>query len=401
MANIRQVLFILIAAWLIPATVLAHQHQLDDSIIEEFGLEFAQNYLEASLAHDEMWAVFPRSEDDALEHPDYYGGHYFCEKGMFVYNVVDSLMADAETDVFAEFLEKDSVDVQKVEFSHEQLLLILDEIAQFTVANPHSPLEISTWGIDACANRVVVKIHGYNQESEAIFKRDVIDSPMITLEEGPPADVLIPRANVDTDRLFAQTETTLQPGTRVNIGDYGFSVGYPATRGAEAGFVTALHGHVLDGYDVRAGDAVVGYVTEPIVFDGSVDGAFISLQHAGVGSTVDDKTLAASDMRPSQGMILASISTPPDCTTRLQRNIKVTNAHYWANFGGGLVLSDMIQTDGDAQSGESGGLVFRPVGNSAQIMGIIVGSESTSAEGKNMFFSWAGAIDGTINVAEL
>ena len=197
--------------------------------------------------------------------------------------------------------------------------------------------------------------------------------------------------------------TAVQPGERIYIGQHGFSAGYPAKRGSDIGFVTALHGLPLEGQAVRldsASGTVVGYVTAPIHFSGSADGAFISLNQADFAAAVDGKTFMHSDTRPVQGMILSSASTPPDGIVRIQKHIVVTNAHFNANMGGGLVLTDMVQTNGQALYGESGGLVFRPDGNNAYVQGVIVGSDAASVNGDNMFFAWAEAVNRAIGVVQ-
>ena len=383
------------------APLHASEHVPDEHIAAKFGIEFAQNYLEASQVYNEMWALFPRSTGGEPEYPMYYGGHFFCEKGKFNLNIVDAFTQEAEAGVFAELLKKDYVEVRTVRFSHKALIGVLDEIRRFVVSNPDSELKIAAWGIDSPNNMVVVQVQGYSETVDTAFKRNVIDSPMVRLEEGKPVGALVPRAYEKS--AICENVAHLQSGERIFIGQHGFSAGYPAVRGEESGFVTALHGLPLEGQAVRLGSAsgaVVGKVTAPICFSGSADGAFISLHQADFNQMVDGRTLISSNNRPSQGMILVSASTPPDGTMRTQRNIVVTNAHFNANMGGGLVLTDMIQTTGYALYGESGGLVFRPVGSDAQTQGVIVGSEIASAKGDNMFFAWAGAIDSAIDVTQ-
>jgi len=383
------------------ATLQASEHVLDEHIAAEFGMEFAQNYLQASQVYDEMWALFPRSSDGALLYPVYYGGHFFSEKGNLVFNVVDGHLAEAETGIFAELLKRDCVEVREVRFSYQALLLIVDDICCFVANNPDDAREVITWRIDAPGNMVVVGISGYNEEKEAVFKRNVMDSPMVKLEAGRAVEPIIPRVNKNASTPDSALQ--LQPGVRIYIDELGFSAGFPAARGQQAGFVTALHGLPLEGQAVRLGSvsgAEVGNVTAPIRFSGSADGAFISLHQADFSRTVDGRTLTHSNIRPSQGMILVSVSTPPDGTMRIQRNIVVTNAHFNANMGGGLVLTDMIQTTGHALYGESGGLVFRPVGNSAQVQGVIVGSDVASVTGDNMFFAWSEAVNHAIGVVQ-
>lgn len=407
--NAKIILFLAIICSILTITdktIQANEHQLDKHIVEEFGLEFALNYLKASRVHDEMWELIPRSPEGELMHPTYYGGHFICKKGKFNFNIVGSLMAEAKNGVFAELFTRDVVQIRAVDFSHQELTAMLDVIYRFVSDNPDSELKIVTWGIDSPRNKVVVQMQEYSSEKKALFERDVVGSPMVVLEEGQPVKTLVPRGFEQSEQEMAVVSDNIkhfQAGMRIFIGTSGFSAGYPAERGRDAGFVTALHGLPLDEELVRLGQPngpIIGVVTAPIRNEGSVDGAFISLQQSIIDKTIDNKTLIHSDMRPAQGMILTSVSTPPDGVTRVQRNIVVSNTHFNADFGGGLVLTNLIQTTGDALYGESGGLVFRPVGNDAQVKGVIVGSDSDSVKGEHMFFSWAGDINSKINVTQ-
>jgi len=387
-------------------TLYAREHKLDEHIAAEFGMEFAQSYLEASLAHDEMWVLFPRSGEGELIYPEYYGGHFFCENGKFNLKIVCSLMAEADSGVFAEVIKMDSVEVRLVDFSHKELIATLDVVCRYIANNPENKLKIVAWGIDTPSNMVVVQVQEYSEDVASAFRHDVIDSPMVKLEKGNAVGTLIPRMymclemNVTAD---SGEITHFKPGARIYIGESGFSTGYPAKRGQQNGFVTALHGLPLEELGVRLNKLkgpIVGDVTEPIRFQGSVDGAFISLSQPVLDQTVDNRRLLRSDMRPAHGMILTTVSTPPDGVTRTQRNIMVTNSHFRADFGGGLVLADMIQTNGYALYGESGGIVFRPIGDDAQVKGVIVGSDLDSVKGDNMFFAWSEDINRAINVTQ-
>ncbi|MCL2286482.1 MAG: S1 family peptidase [Firmicutes bacterium] len=399
----EKLVFLIMIAFYIPAsanTVLAEEHHLEEHIVDKFGVEFAQNYFLACLTHDRMWELFPRSAEGELLYPAYYGGHFFCDKGRFVFAVVEPLMEDAKSGIFSNLFHMDGIDVRAVEFSYKELISTRDAICNYVSNNPDSNMKITTWGIDFSNNIVVVYLHELTAETEAEFRREVVDSPMIKLQQGNPVGVPVAK---DDNETGSADVAHLQPGVRIYVGSYGFSAGYPAARGQAAGFVTALHGLPLDGDDVRLGSSsgqVVGEVTGPIRFEGPVDGAFVVLSQSDIDRSADSLMLLYNGPRPSQGMILASVSTPPNGVMRTQRNIVVTNAHFSANMGGGLVLTDMIQTNGHAVYGESGGLVFRPAGSEAQVKGVIVGSEIGSATGENMFFSWWEEINRTINVTQ-
>jgi len=349
-------------------------------IAEEFGTEFAQNYNAAIEAHDKMWESYP--------FPDYYAGHYFCEGGNFHLN-----LTQAESETFSELADN----VQVVENSHKELLEIAAIITEYAQKTPDCQLKLTAWGLDTRNNCVVVYLQDITDDAAEIFAKEVTDSPVVRLTEGNPVATLVPRALVNP--ALSQTAETIEPGTRIYIGNFGFSAGYPALRGNTPGFVTALHGLPLEHELVRYGSPtgpIIGQVADPIKFENAADGAFITLEDANFSHTADGKPLTPSHIRPAQGMILASISTPPIGDTHIQRNIVVTNAHFSANFGDGLVLTDLIQTTGTAMYGESGGLVVRFTENTAEIMGIIVGSNS--ATNANMFFAWADSVDKAVDV---
>jgi len=414
----------------IPTTKpLQAQHQLCKDIAADFGMEFAVNYLESSIIFDEMWELFPRNGEGNVQFPAYYGGHFFCGQGKINVNIVDSLMEEAKAGDLSEILARDSVQVFQVKFSYQELMDTLDEITDYVSNNLDCTLAITTWGMDATTNKAVVQVELYNEEVEALFRQNVLDSLMITLKEGEPVATLIPNGfepgeqnpfnttSLATDLLFAAmpepicevlaTDSDIieqfGPGMRIYIDNYGFSAGYPASREQELGFVTALHGLSLADEFARLGTAggpLVAEVSAPIQFQGSVDGAFLPLYHSIFSQTADNRKLLYSDIRPAQGMILVSISTPPDGIIHTQRNIVVTDAHFMANLGGGLVLTNMIQTTGNALNGQSGGLVFRTFGDDAQVKGIIVGSNATSATGENMFFAWSESVNDAIGVTQ-
>jgi len=366
----------------------AKAHEFNPSIADEFGIEFAENYLLASFANDKFWEVL--GENDF---PEYYGGHFFCQKGKFHFKVTDTSLA--EEGIFAEFIEDENVIIVTVEFSHSDLTNVMKEIEKYVQDNPSCVLKIASWGIDQCNNTVVVNLLDFSDEMEAIFKQKVTDSGAITLVQGENVKTLVPRALSEMSDSF----NNLAPGTRIYIGKFAFSAGYPAIRNDQPGFVTALHGLPLTDEYVRIHSPtgqIIGSVTSPIKFQNSADGAFIALVDATFSHEVDKKNLVNSQNRPAQGMILTSVSALQNGESHIQRNIVVTNPHFSANFGDGLVLSDLVQTNGTAMYGESGGIVVRPISDTAEIMGVIVGSNSETDQ--NMFFAWSENVDRALGV---
>jgi len=142
-------------------------------------------YNERLMKH--FGADWMERESDPDLYPDYYGGSFIDNSGIFVVAVTGDTEANRQR--LAAILEGDDFKVERVTYSYRQMMLVMDRIDAFlvdsAVADDH-PVMAHFAGAypDVMENRVKVILTEVNSEITNSFKRNISDSPLILFEKG-------------------------------------------------------------------------------------------------------------------------------------------------------------------------------------------------------------------------
>ncbi len=142
-------------------------------------------YNERLMKH--FGADWMERESDPDLYPDYYGGSFIDNSGIFVVAVTGDTEANRQR--LAAILEGDDFKVERVTYSYRQMMLVMDRIDAFlvdsAVADDH-PVMTHFAGAypDVMENRVKVILTEVNSEITNSFKRNISDSPLILFEKG-------------------------------------------------------------------------------------------------------------------------------------------------------------------------------------------------------------------------
>ena len=156
--------------------------------VYRLGEERLSNEQEASDIRSALYDLFPRNRAGEIMHPGFYAGSYHdLYSGRLIVNISKSYanMFTKGNPVY-DLLYENNVTINIVEFSYQELFDMLHYLDSVIINNPRSLYvveRIAGWGLPTNINRVVVRF-GYNlEESVALFKETIIDSPMIVFEE--------------------------------------------------------------------------------------------------------------------------------------------------------------------------------------------------------------------------
>jgi hypothetical protein len=126
-------------------------------------------------------------EADPNLYPEYYGGAFINNNGMFVVAVTGN--KEEHKRRLTEILGTDHFNVETVQYSYRQMMRVMDNIDAFlmnsTVPEDH-PLMSSFAGAypDVMENRVKVLLTKVDDTTIRLFQKDIVNSPLIKFEQG-------------------------------------------------------------------------------------------------------------------------------------------------------------------------------------------------------------------------
>ncbi|MEA5129737.1 MAG: hypothetical protein VB074_16295 [Proteiniphilum sp.] len=170
------------------------QHKKDE------GTTFSQSAIENSntpkaLSPEELFdRLLTSFGDDWMEreadptlYPEYYGGAFINNNGMFVVTVTGN--REEHKRRLTEILGTDNFNVETVQYSYRQMMRVMDSIDAFlmdsSIPEDH-PLVSRFAGAypDVMENRVKVLLTKVDDATIRIFQKDVVNSPLIIFEQG-------------------------------------------------------------------------------------------------------------------------------------------------------------------------------------------------------------------------
>lgn len=147
--------------------------------------ELALQYHERLMEH--FSADWIEREADPDLYPDYYGGSFIDNDGIFVIAVTTD--SEGNREKLAEILGGDHFRIERVEYSYRQMMQVMDKIDAFlanrSIPEEH-PLLLHFAGAypDVMENRVKVILTKVNPTVVEAFKNDISRSPILLFEEG-------------------------------------------------------------------------------------------------------------------------------------------------------------------------------------------------------------------------
>jgi len=257
-------------------------------------LEIANFVIDDLLFDDRFRPIFP----------DYIGGLHLDDDGNLVIAVVGSEALHRSNSKTLRLSELDGVSLRNVEFSHTEIFATRDLLSEITQSKLDRGIQLNFNAVFPCIieNRVIVWLYEYNNEQIEIFRRTILDSPLIlfTQSDGvfsePSPQIenrefeiwdgdysIFSDPCIDIYSRYTQPRAghIINPGRMINVAGYGFSAGFrvrcvtfPHER---FGFVTTLHNSGIPNNTlVRLFDTgqLIGVVHSQL-FGGRVDAAFI------------------------------------------------------------------------------------------------------------------------------
>ena len=165
----------------------------DNNSIEENSIK--QNNQVALELHDKLMNHFSRDwierESDPDLYPDYYGGSFIDNNGVFVIAVTQN--TENVKELLKKALETDNFKIESVHYSYKEMLRVMDSIDNFLVSSSVSDDHIVLAHFagaypDVMENRVKVLLTEVNQNVVNSFKRDVTNSQLVIFEQGEIPD---------------------------------------------------------------------------------------------------------------------------------------------------------------------------------------------------------------------
>ena len=232
---------------------------MEEHTIALFGYEFVQNHERALEAIYVLYSILPQDRLGQTMYPNSFGGIYINNEG----NLVALTVENGDTSLFAPLTGMYGVLTREVEFSYNELWSTFEFLNEFDY---NTRIENAfSWALCIAANRILVTLYDYSDEQITVFRRDVLDSPILVFSEAPEIiwesyqpiestmfrieatyEEIEPLSSTIIARFGDRLLTNVRP-TPCSTGDFvtEASIGYRATRstssGLTRGFVTVAH----------------------------------------------------------------------------------------------------------------------------------------------------------------
>ena len=371
-------------------------------LVEEFGEAFMDNHDRASEMVDTFMDSLPQRRDGTIIYPESFGGIYIDSDG----NLVVLIVGDSVEGTVMEAMGRTvGTDIRFVEFSFAEVESVWQAIYDYMEIYGYRPDEhvvvdcpvmnnLSAISIDVISNKVNVYLYDASQYSIDIFRSMVIDHPILNFKSEPDIPVgyvaYIGLYNADEDYNLQRgliAPFSVRSGQAIYIrytqtmaraSSIGFRARCRSNR--NLGFVTHAHGLQVGTrfYRNRTINAAnfVGTVSRRNL---STDTSFVTLSTSAsmLNSAVNGTTIGAvmhnnqavgqAVTRISDGGI-NSARTSSGTIRELNRTINVPTV--------GNVRTHLASYLSDG--GDSGGIIIRSVGATAQISGIHLGRHSAA-----------------------
>lgn len=357
---------------------------------EELKRTFGSNY-KVVLQNNKENTLLAQKIDTSLKnsntdtYPSYYGGMYISddsenliiqivEKNIPEKNNIFSLMTISETIKYNSIVNMDdNIKVEYVENTYEELKNIQNQI-YIKIASAEINKEVfdnfSSSNINLINNSIIVSLLDNSVENQKLFKKYVIDSPIIVFAK--------------SEGLAERYATTLKAGSMItNVNNQpNCSVGFRAKVGSVEGYVTAAH--CTKGLNTNLPTGKVIRYTN----NSEVDAAFVQTNSSytvsndlaypfnliGINKLSVDNSLSCPFYAKGSGVALSGFITG-------YSSGKITDLNAVVKFTDGTTMNGVVATDVKGSNGDSGGPVFLPKPfktDGVDLVGIVTGGSSNT-----------------------
>ena len=251
---------------------VAQHDDFAESLIEEYGAEFAQNYFRSLEILPLLFDSFAVSRMGETIYPADFGGVYINDYGSITILTVESQSVGIlALDGFAASRD-DAVITREVNFSYSYLretMGALDYLIQSKFESHIAAYNAAAWHLDVINNRLLVELLDFSAEMIDLFRTTIFDSPVLYFAESSGRVVIPPYYFADYhfpyDDLYSSAEggfveiaplvqnITISPGEPIYLRRGGAtgsaaSLGFRAYQGSWSagtqqtdGFVVAAH----------------------------------------------------------------------------------------------------------------------------------------------------------------
>ncbi|WP_294079748.1 hypothetical protein [Proteiniphilum sp. UBA5384] len=185
-------LFFISTLYIFSATMCKEQpKKREEGVISPSANAIHQTNQSAEKLFERLMASFSddwmEREADPNLYPAYYGGSFIDNEGVFVITVTGN--SGEHKKQLSEVLGTDNFNIETVQYSYRQMMEVMDKIDIFlmnsTVPEDH-PLMSSFAGAypEVTENRVKVLLTQVDEPTIRLFRKDIINSPLIIFEQG-------------------------------------------------------------------------------------------------------------------------------------------------------------------------------------------------------------------------
>lgn len=331
-------------------------------LVEVYGEEYStilkKNAESVSVAR-KIEENISKKVNGKITYPNYYSGMYIDENDNLVMQVAKKNIPNTKSNQYKVYNEivntYENIKIEEVKYSYEELENIHNIILEYFV-NLKNDIVTGLY-IDVPSNSVVVELTNNTEENIAKFKKDVVDSQIISYENAK------------------DFEDMVNPGGNMYLGVFDgqqmhCSWGYRAKNSSgQIGMVTAAHCMDRSGYSY-----VEPYTVRKQQNSGTIDAAWIVA--SSLTNTLNQKppfsdvtTLSTTVISSFySGQKIAKLGTTTGYTVGT-----VTNPSYSGTFG--TPFTDLVLASLPVNGGDSGGIVMEqniPLGsNGFKTAGIV------------------------------
>ncbi len=310
--------------------------------IEKYGLDFLVKQENSYLNHEKLMKSFNMSKSNDSIYPDYYGGSYIDNNGNLVIYIKD---IDISQDKFQKSIDTElginDFTVKSAMYSYNELNSVMDMLNSYKSNNPDDIVanNFNIYWLSDRENTIVVELDEMNEEQISLFKKAVIDSPIITFKESEGTPV---------------KQVNVNPGQKISRSTFDASMGYRAKKNGVVGIVTAGHFASLNAL-INVSGTDIGKVTARQE-SGSVDAAFIEITNSSYTPTNTlngtSNTLSTTISQPGVGTVINKLGYKTGATTGkiLSTNVSITLD--------GINHTNLTSADYTSDYGDSGGIIY-------------------------------------------
>lgn len=348
--------------------------------------------------------------DEEDSYPTYFGGSYTDSKDSLVIFVKD-MNKNGISDIYNRIGKYPNLFFKSCTYSLNELNELKENLDKYYFENPTLRKEINwvSTGINIEKNKIVVFLGSLSTKSIADFKKNIIDSPMITFEEMQMEEDLsyiladtissynTTRATSSLTNIFLGAKISCTYNKTTAIG----SVGFRAILGKDHGFITAAHCLPTSGISVYYNSKLCG-TSSKTTLGPNAEAAFVKVNYAlfyptnvtqWTKSNMDRSNVFPNSSLTNRNVILEGATTKKAIEAKVttinvtyEKSVKTVAGTYTVSLKK-MVYAKLNNQSTSAlpQSGDSGGIIYDK--NTKRVCGELFGRGTMSGANYMLFSS--------------